>query len=181
MDKRLFIAVNPPEEMKQKLSFEADAISSELPREAELRRTEEDKLHFTILFLDSQPEGLIGEIVAGIREAVKDFPAFEVRITKSDYNPGEKRMVWAYSDSEEMKELSAKIAAELMKRGIRVPNEGRNMIPHITFGRFSYEGNLPDIAGETNLSFQAKSVDLMESEWPDGEEHMVVETIDLIS
>ena len=132
MDKRLFIGVNPPEEIRQKLSFEADAISIELPPDAGFRRTEEDKLHFTILFLDSQPEEAIEEIIAGIKEAVQEMPSFPVKISRSGYDPSGKRMVWAYSDSKGLKDASVMIAEELMKRGIRVPNEGRNMIPHIT-------------------------------------------------
>lgn len=173
MMKRLFLAVSLPDEERKALSYEADAIEGDLPPGVNPRASGPDKLHFTIIFLDSQEEEVIPDIIKALEKAVSEMSPFEVRITKVDYNPGksEKRMVWAYGETPEMSALRDRLSEALIEGGLVFPKFREELTPHITLVRFDPEEGLPDVSADLDMKFTAKSIELIESEWPDGEEY----------
>jgi 2'-5' RNA ligase len=182
MQKRLFVAVTLPEEVERAISYEADAISAELPAELNARFSAQHKLHFTIIFLESQEEEGIPNMIDAMKKAVSHMKPFETRIIKTDYAPegNSKRMVWAYGSSDGMEELKRRIEESFIAYGVWFPRTREKFSPHITLARFEPKDadTLPKIAGELDIKFEVSSVELVESEWPEGDEYKEVVSVD---
>jgi len=171
MQKRLFVAITIPDEVEKAISYEADALSAELPAELGARFISQHKLHFTIIFLDSQEEEGIPHMIKAIEEAVSDMEPFEVNIVRMDYAPegDQKRMIWAYGNiSPSMEDLKGRIEKSFENHGIWFPRSKVKFVPHITLARFEPTDvtMLPEIAGKLDMKFNVLSVELVESERP---------------
>ena len=171
MQKRLFVAITIPDEVEKAISYEADVLSAELPAELGAHFISQHKLHFTIIFLDSQEEEGIPHMIKAIEEAVSDMEPFEVNIVRTDYAPkgDQKRMIWAYGDiSPGMEDLKGRIEESFEKHGIWFPRSKTKFVPHITLARFepTEAAALPEIAGELDIKLKVSSVELVESERP---------------
>jgi len=181
MMKRLFLAISLPDEERKALSYETDAIEGELPEELNPRASGPDKLHFTIIFLDSQEEEAIPIIVKAMEKTASEMSPFEVKVTKIDYNSGkpEKRMVWAYGEAPQMSVLRDRLSEALIGEGLAFPKFRDELHPHITLVRFEprEEGGLPKLTADLDMKFTAGSVELIESEWPDGDEYHEVASV----
>lgn len=150
MNHRVFIAINLPEDIKQKLvDFQGKWL--ELP----CRWTKKENLHITLEFLGYLTDEELVEICERTKKIASEKKAFSVHLNKICYGPPNKppRMVWAVGD---------KI------------NEF-NFIPHITLGRIkTWEfrriepEERPEINEEINLTFEVNSIEIMESELKKG-------------
>lgn len=190
--KRIFIAINLPEEIKKELSSFTNKWL-ELP----CRWTKKENLHITLMFLGYFSDEELLEILKIVREVASRNPAFSINLKKIIYGPPKKtppRMVWAEGEkSEELGKLqndleNSLLSAEALAKADSKP-EARPYAPHITLGRIkAWEfrqiepEERPEVNEEINLSFEVNSIEVMESELKrGGPEYTILETCPLKS
>lgn len=160
--RRLFIAINLPDKIKESLREFRDAW-----RDFPCRWTKIENIHLTLYFIGEVGEDKIPEVIKAVENAISGSQPFELTITDTVYGPSKQkpRMIWARIErARELIELQQKISRNLN------PRETRPFSPHLTLCRFNafdlkrWSGEeLPDIRTEVNKSFKVKSVELMES------------------
>jgi len=201
---RIFIAINLPENIKNKLSTYEDHWP-ELPA----RWTKKQNLHITLVFLGDTSDEELPEICQIVREVVMRHQSFPIDLKKIYYGPpkkpprppkfskegGEKssweekfgrpRMVWAEGQkSAELGDLQKDLVNSL---GGQTEKEERGYAVHITLARLKQWGfknidpeERPQIDEEINLTFEVNSIEIMESKLkPKGPEYFVLESINL--
>ena len=133
-DLRLFVAVEPPREMRAQLYA---ALGSLRERYEGVKWEQEDKLHFTLKFLGEVSEAVVPQIEASLQriaEATRSFPAAfgGVGCFPSLSRP---RIIWAglRQGGQEMSALQTKIERELVAIGFEP--ERKPFRPHLTVGR----------------------------------------------
>ncbi len=168
--RRLFLAINIPQDIKQKISKKRDQLESLIPG---IRFVGEENWHLTVVFLGQQSDEAFLPIVKSMRDLVPKFVCPEINFSDISYGPlkGTPRMIWLNGDENTSKTLSDfKIALEdeLIKNGVRFKLENREFLVHLTLAKFSetMRNELPELGGEfkdLNWLFEAESLDLMES------------------
>ena len=175
MKKRLFIAINLPEEIKGKI--EADIREFKQVIEANLRGKirwlPPENWHLTITFLGYQPDDAIPAIIESLKSIAQNQTGnLRIDFDKISFGPIGKRprMIWLVGTNETSKNLALlknKLEDELVKNNVQFQREKRGLgAAHITLARFQ--------VGQINLSevkfpkigqivFEAESLDLMES------------------
>ncbi len=176
--RRIFIAINLPDNIKEKLSqFHCD-----LP----LRWTRKDNLHITLIFLGYCSDQDLGKICRIVKETAAKHSSFSVKLSKICYGPKEvipPRMVWALGEKD--KELSG--LKKDLEKALEI--EGGEFYPHITLARIkTWEWRQiepeerPEIEKDISLSFKVTSIDVMESKLKrEGPQYIVLEKANLIS
>jgi 2'-5' RNA ligase len=171
MRRRIFIAINLPEKIKEGLvSFQEKY--SELPA----RWIKPENLHITLAFLGYVKDEDVPKIVEITKNIASKHKPFSIRIVKIAYGPPKispPRMVWAIGEkNEKLWKLQENLKNALME--MKIPQleeeEGRGFIPHITLARIrKWEfkqmepEERPEIDEELNFSFEVKSIEIMES------------------
>ena len=103
MQHRVFIAINLPEDIKQKLA-DYESRWPELP----CRWTKKDNLHLTLAFLGSLTDEEVVKICEITKGVASKHEPFFINLNKILYGPPKKpsRMVWVEGDkSKELKKL----------------------------------------------------------------------------
>ena len=184
---RVFIAINLPEEIKKKLASYQEKIEELFtPLDSckanltgftphlfkkgggPIRWTKKDNLHITLEFLGYVADNELLEICQNTKQLASKLRPFTVTLNKICYGPPKKmppRMIWAVG--EKIKEF--------------------NLSPHITLGRIrTWEWRAlepeerPQIDEEINLSFEVKSIEVMESHLKKGgAEYSILESCPL--
>jgi 2'-5' RNA ligase len=129
MNKRLFIAIDPPQEVREQLA----ALCCGLP---DARWTPVEQLHLTLCFIGE----VSGDHFLDIREALAELtiPPFPLQLRGVGFFPprGLPRVVWAGVDrSEPLLVLQRKITTRLFQLGLEPDN--RKYSPHITLARLN--------------------------------------------
>lgn len=127
MNKRLFIAIDPPQEIREQLA----SLCYGLP---EARWTPIEQFHLTLNFIGE----VDGTTFLDIRESLTELiqPPFELRFKGVGFFPprGAPRVVWAGVElSEPLMQLQRKITTHLRQMGVEL--EKRKYSPHITLAR----------------------------------------------
>ncbi len=127
MNKRLFVAIDPPEDIRVQLA----GLCCGLP---EARWTPSEQLHLTLCFIGEME----GATFLDIREALSaiSFAPFSLRLQGVGFFPprGQPRVVWAgVEKSEPLLGLQRKITTRLFQLGLELEN--RKFSPHITLAR----------------------------------------------
>lgn len=174
--KRIFIAINIPEKIKQEL-FER--YSKKLPKNR-LKIVEETNLHITILFLGYLTEQAISELEKKLLELKKEKSFNAIVSGIGEFNS---RVIWigTTKGSEEITSIHDKIIKLL-----EIQDE--KFHPHITIARNkelkSVEiKNIIETLGKEKIEFEfkAQSIDIMESKLkPGGAEYLIIKKIELI-
>ncbi len=173
MQRRIFIAINLPESIKNKLvKYQLKWL--ELP----CRWTKKENLHITLEFLGYLTDEELMELCQRTKKIASEKKDFSVCLNKICYGPPRQnkfgtgqapkkppRMVWVMG--EKIKEL--------------------NLIPHITLGRIkTWEfrrlepEERPEINEDIDLNFEVNSIEIMESQLKrGGPEYTVLESIPL--
>lgn len=185
MKRRIFIAINLPEDIKKKL-LDFQQKWEFLP----VRWTKKDSLHLTLVFIGYVTDDQMFEICQITKKIAQKFEPFFIEFEKILYGPPGKspRMIWfkgAVSD-----ELS-KIKNELENTLISSEGLGffkvekRAFSPHITLarmrmGEWQRLNELPKIEQEFKVSVAVASIEVMESELKrEGAEYTVLESCPL--
>lgn len=134
MIKRLFIAVDPPEEMKEKMEWELLTLKKFFPQN--IRFIPKTNWHITLTFLGDQEEEKIPIIEEAISRVTEKFFAPPVYWRRLQFGPTEAdpRMIWATGESTGLAELKRKLDNSLKKAGIEFKTGGK-FLPHITISR----------------------------------------------
>ncbi len=166
---RLFIAINFPDAMRQRLWSEAAPL-----RDAgyPVKWVAADNVHMTVKFLGEVAESRAGAIEVGLRQAVGDTNTFMLSVGQFGAFPSAKRprVLWVGCETLPALELLADaLEREMSQLGFET--EGRAFRPHVTIGRVRREAKPAELKGlEKDLErveffeeVQIGSVDLMRS------------------
>lgn len=181
--RRLFIAINLPENIKKKMiDYQGKWVDLD-PKL--IRWVNKFNLHITLVFIgyvDDDDE--MYEICNIVRETAKKHEPFYINLEKIILGPPNKtpRMFWV--EGEKSKEL-AKLQTDLenaiagkdyMKKEIRPYR------PHITLARFRYEllKSLPKIDEPFKFQIPVETIEVMQSELRrTGPEYTILESVNL--
>jgi len=166
---RLFIAINLPQEVKDKI--EEAVIKIQPLFNFPVRFLTPQNWHLTITFLGYQPDEALGSILKSIQETAAGFDPVLIKFEKIIYGPPGKpaRMLWlvgAEEISQNLGEIKEKLETELIKNKVNFRQEKRQFHTHLTLARFQYEGiELPSEVPlpKIDCCFEAQTLDLMES------------------
>jgi len=177
MRHRLFIAINLPEDIKNKL-IDYWGKWPELP----IRWTKKENLHITLIFLGYLSNEELLEICKITKKVALRNQSFSINLNKVCYGPppssrsqtGSKppRMVWAEGEkSREFTVLRDDLEKSLIgSERINFSPEGRAFSPHITLGRIRVwefrqiePEERPEINEDIDLNFEVNSIEIMES------------------
>jgi len=160
--RRIFIAINLPEDIKKNLAKYKERWP-ELP----IRWTKPENLHITFNFIGYITDEELFEVCKKTKEIADKHNLFEIKLTKICYGPFNKspKMIWAIG--EKIKEL--------------------NLSPHITLGRirkWEWQRIEPEerseVDEEIDLSFSVDSIEVMESVLKKGgPEYTILESYNL--
>ena len=171
---RIFIAINLPEDVKNKLiTYQANWPN--LP----IRWTEKENIHITLVFLGSLTDSEIPEVLKKVEQVAQKHSPFSINLDQICYGPPKKmppRMVWAIGkSSEELNKLHSDLQNSLGA-------EKRPYSLHITLGRIrSWDfkrinpEERPIIKEDIDLNFAVNSIEVMESRLkPTGAEYTIL-------
>ena len=177
MRRRLFIAINLPEDIKNKLTYYQKKWP-ELP----VRWTREKNLHITLIFLGYLSDEELLEICKITKKVSLRNQSFSINLNKVCYGPPPSsrsqseskppRMVWVEGEkSREFAVLRDDLEKSLTgSERINFSPEGRAFSPHITLGRIRVWEfrqieieERPEINEDIDLNFEVNSIEIMES------------------
>ncbi len=152
---KVFLAINLPDDIKEELLI----IQKELADffdEKSIKWTSKDNLHITIHFFGNKNDSEINNI----KETINNLNLKEInlKISKISYGPDDNnpKMIWALlDDSNDLQNIKNIFSDE-------------KLILHITLGKINRfvatdMEFLPQICQDTDIEFQARGIDLMES------------------
>lgn len=159
--RRLFIAIDLPQEVKQKLGTLSKSF--DFPH---ARWVKPENLHLTLKFLGRVKEEKVESITLTLKNLTADFPAFTLQTGKLGVFPSLKRARVVWIDLEggrgEAKKLAHLIDEKLSLLGFE--KEEREFQPHITLARLkkpTFLHSLPLV--NWSFSFLTKEIILFES------------------
>lgn len=179
---RIFIAINLPEKIKENLSGQ-QLKWAELP----CRWTRKENLHITLAFLGAMSDEELVQTVQTVKEITGRHEPFMLKLSKIIYGPTNKppRMIWVEGEeSGELRALQRELENSLP---VEKAKEQRKYAPHITLGRLkAWEFNKmeseerPEVNENISLNFEAKSIEVMESNLhKGGPEYSIIESTPL--
>lgn len=190
MRHRLFVAINLPEDIKNKLAS-YQAKWPELPA----RWTKKNNIHITLVFLGYTSDEEIVEVCEIVRDIAQKNQSFSINLNRICYGPPGKvppRMVWVKGEkSEELGKLQKNLQNVLFNSSFKEENESneKNYTSHITLGRIKEwefrriePDERPQIDEDISLDFDVNSIEVMESRLKKGgAEYVVLESAPMIS
>jgi len=206
---RIFIAINPPQDIQQELF----AVTNEW-RELPIRWTKPENIHITLHFMGNVDDDTLAHIAEVLPLAAEGIEQFEIVLSRIGIGPekGKKRMVWADGEApKELAQLQQQVQEAVENRSHVLENvgmsddngersfvvvdpersRGSRLSPgkpfrfHVTLGRMiPFKWNrlqpVPHIARDINTTFPVSSVELMESELgPGGPMYTILSSVEL--
>lgn len=167
MKRRLFIALNLPESVKDAIEKEMENIRYQFTDD--VRFIDRDQWHITVTFLGSQEDHMIPPILNGFRETTEEFRAPEIEFSDISYGPkkGTPSMIWlngSLKSSKTLQPLKDFLEDSLVDNGVVFKREHRQLSIHITLARLMTTDNLPELSVPFSRTFSAPTLDLMESQ-----------------
>lgn len=193
--RRIFIAINLPEEVKEKLEALGKEIANMFPQEVNrglIRWVKKENLHLTLLFIGAVKDEEIPQICQIVKNIVQTQKSFSLRFERVCYGPSERippRLIWLDLEKKpELLTLAEKLKKEMAEAGILRKIEKRGFSPHITLGRIKTwqwrriePEERPVIERELSLIFEVNSIEVMESKLKrTGSEYTILESAKLI-
>lgn len=191
---RIFIAINLPEEVKTELERIKQGIIDAFPENigrGVAKWVKKENLHVTVLFIGETREEEIPKLVEALKETAQAHRPFTLTFNKVCYGPFKKlppRLIWLELDQNPtLTQLAMVIKAKALEAGVLKRVDSRPFSGHITLARVKAWAwkqidptEQPDIEQELDLSFEVKSIDLMESKLsPTGAKYSVLQSIPL--
>lgn len=181
MTKRTFIAINLPNELKQKLGEIIEKLKRINPDYA-IRWVKPENLHLTLHFFGNLNVRKIPQIEEGIEEITKKQPAFKLKTGSFGCFPNEAtpRVIFIeVKDTKLLRRLIGQLEVMLQNLGYKV--DTRPWQAHITLGRIKnhMQCKTKFVEFEPTI-FEVKSVELMESTLtPEGSLYSVIKSFPL--
>ncbi len=180
MKKRIFIAINLPDEIKREL-----LAHEKRWKNLRIRWTNFYKLHITISFLGEADRKELESILLATEKTASEINSFDIRLEKIVLGPDpiQARMFWVTVcvDTNIMK-LNRALNENLKLYGFETKDQ--EFKPHITLARArgnQLKGKQTNIALK-NMRFKAKSIEVMESQLqPSSEKYRLIESFELDS
>lgn len=168
MQKRLFVAINLPEDIKKRLFRFAEKECKNLP----VKRVRPENCHVTLNFLGYVLDENILNVCRSVQDVTENYPSFELQFSGLELGPGgeTKKFIWATGEkSEELSELKYRLDRTL---GF-LAKEKKGFTPHITLGRIKkgeWKKISPEPVLERSMKFSVpvSSVELFESRFEKG-------------
>ena len=201
---RIFIAINLPVEIKNKLEDLEKEIAEMFPGEASrparrslgeggglIRWVKKENLHLTLLFIGSVQDEEITQVCQIVKNIAQSQKPFSLRFERVCYGPPKTmppRLIWLDLEKEPgLLTLAEKLKQEIGESGILRKIENRAFSPHITLGRIKTwqwrkiePEERPEIEREISLNFEVKSIEIMESKLKQtGAEYSALESVKL--
>jgi len=189
MRKRIFIAINLPENIKKKL-IDYQSNWPDLP----VRWAKKENLHITLAFLGYLADEELPEVLKITKEITQKNQPFSINLNKICYGPRTgppaPRMVWVEGEkSQEIGKLQKDLENSLLNSPVKLPEkpEVRSYAVHITLGRIKQwefraiePEERPMINEDIFLSFEVNSIEIMESRLKrGGAEYIILESAPL--
>lgn len=167
MSHRVFLAINLPEGIKKELQRAQKEINEMFPEELSqglFKWVPKDNLHLTLQFIGYIREQELQGICQTVKQVAASSKPFSLRLQRVCYGPPRKmppRLIWVeLEQSKELMQLVEKLGAV----------EKRPFSPHVTLARIRTwqwkqiePEERPEIEQELDLSFEVKSIEVMES------------------
>lgn len=132
---RSFIAIELPEEIRQKLGELETRLKS--GGQSQVRWVNPNSIHLTLKFLGNIAAGRVGEITRVIEESAKDIPPFVLEVKDAGVfpNPKRARVAWVGLSGEvdKLVQLQKNLESKLEPLGFAA--EARAFTPHLTIAR----------------------------------------------
>ncbi len=137
---RLFVAVEIPDLIKEMM----EELKAELPEKG-LNKMNVNNMHITLKFLGEVDEAKIGEVKAALNKV--EFTPFKVQVNGVGVFPKEDyiKVVWAGTESVELKELAEKVEDVLSSM---FGKEERGFSGHLTLARVKRKVDLKEFLGK---------------------------------
>lgn len=171
---RLFVAINPPPEIRESIFAGTAALRDAVP---ELRWVPASRLHVTVRFIGEQDDSRVQALTEALEKGVGSSKPMEISFNGIGAFPSFRRarVVWLGMDYETRLELlHHDVESALMELGLEV--EGRAFRPHLTLARVPERltreraRDLSQAARGIRLreTFTMQSLELMQSETLNG-------------
>ena len=166
-----------------------DALAAELRiASPTLKVVTTDQLHLTVKFLGDTEEGLVAEIVAGLRKATADVRPFEIHVRRTGAFPSLLRLnvIWVGVDgAEPIAKIAERLEGSLEPLGFR--RERRPWKAHVTLARVKGHRDLDPVRkvleSHAMDSFAVAKVDAVHLKksvlTPQGARYTIVDTVRL--
>jgi len=190
MNRRLFVALEPPEPVRRRLAaMQAAMRRAAGPAAAGVRWVPPEGIHLTLQFLGAVPDERVGAVEEGVRAAAAASGALRLEVRGAGGFPSARRprVLWAGlgGDLEPLGALAAGVGRRLAPLGF-TPDE-RPFNPHLTLGRSREARGAPGLAaavaaaaGQEGCPWRAGEVCLVESHLsPSGARHEVLSRLPL--
>jgi len=194
MNRRVFLAINLPENIKKKLA----GYENKWP-EIPAKWTKEYNLHITLVFLGYLRDENLIDIIKKTEQVCKKHSPFQINFNKIVYGPKDKKpakMIWAVGEKNaNLSRLAGELENELlsgvsqnMEKYLPEKKEIRKAFsPHITLARIKQfqlhrmeEEAIPEINEDVDFNFDVNSIEVMESELKKaGPSYTILESIPL--
>lgn len=185
MKRRIFIAINLPENIKKQILNFREKWDF-LP----VRWTKKDSLHLTLVFIGYISDDELYDVCKAVREAAKECSQFQIEFEKILYGPPNKpaRMIWLIGrpndDLARLRRHLEKTLNEIEGLGGFGHDYGL-FSPHITLARLNMGqwrrlAQPPKVEQAFGARFSVFSIEVMESDLKhDGAEYSVLESCPL--
>ena len=186
MEHKVFIAINPNQEIKRKF-FKYQSSLPNLP----IRWTKKENLHITLSFLGKTKDELIPSLINSVEEVCLEHRPFSLEFNKICYGPTSEnpRMIWIIGKkSKEIGELKNDLEKNLSSMPKQDPSVFRGgFSPHITLGRIRRNDfreiepeKRPVINVDISIKFEVTSIDIIESLLgPTGAQYTILQSVNL--
>lgn len=146
--KRLFVAVDVPEDLRELAAARAAGLKSEFPG-LRVGWERPEKMHLTLKFLgDTAPE-MLADVRAAVRRAARDTGRFGLTLGGTGVFPGRKRarVLWLGVGDPDgaLNALWQKLEARLAAVGVE--RERREFRPHLTIARLREPARSGELVG----------------------------------
>lgn len=192
MRKRIFIAINLPENIKKELVSYQEKIEKmfDLEDSLPIRWTEKENLHITLAFLGYLSDQELSEICKILKTVSEINRPFSLTLNKIYYGPPGKppKMIWVAGEkSKELGKIQRDLENSLERKISGRKEEARPFSSHITLGRLKQwqfrkinPEERPYIYQEFSLIFDVPSIEIMESKLkPSGPGYFILESFGL--
>lgn len=181
MKRRLFIALNLPESLKDAIDKEMEKVRYQFTDD--VRFIDREQWHVTVTFLGNQEDYTIPSILNGLTAATEEFTAPEIEFSDISYGPkkvnprtqraeqssydGSPSMIWlngSLNSSKTLQPMKDFLENSLVDNGVVFKREHRQLSIHITLARLMTVDDLPELNVPINKTVSVPTLDLMESQ-----------------